>query len=242
MKKILFTLSFLIGCINAMYSTAVVCHEGNCMEVTMLKYQGENWQNACCENIPFIGNCEDDCKMPGILLAPPSTYLTAPHFTLPGGNNTWVVENGTIVPEPLNEASSAYQFLEAFSFNFFNLDSNLDFVTVTLDSNKFAIVGRGMAYDYGRKSSKLQEATLNWELYPNPLKSNRRVWIETDAAIRTIELVDLNGKILQTQRSSLSTAGKQSLELTSNLSKGIYFVRLYRLDNSTVLKKLVILE
>ncbi len=72
-------------------------------------------------------------------------------------------------------------------------------------------------------------------IYPNPSKSNR-INIETESELNEIELVNINGQILQ---KIVHPKANQKIYTLDNLNQGIYFLKLNSSDKS-ITKKIII--
>ena len=91
--------------------------------------------------------------------------------------------------------------------------------------------------------SGIEELTLNnsFKLFPNPAKESSTVnyYLNKDSHV-TINITDLNGKIVSTQVNELATEGSYSKKLElSELNSGTYFIKI-KSDDQTVTKKIVI--
>lgn len=92
-------------------------------------------------------------------------------------------------------------------------------------------------------SSGIEELTLNnsFKLFPNPAKETTTVnyYINKDSHV-TINITDLNGKVVSTQVNEKANEGSYSKKLELNeLNTGNYFVKI-KSDDYIVTKKLVI--
>jgi len=87
----------------------------------------------------------------------------------------------------------------------------------------------------------LQSAALEMEVYPNPASTMARVSFELPQAGETaIEMIDLQGKVVQRIESQYLNAGQQVLELPLyGLPQGLYFLQLKNESYQAVEKLLV---
>ncbi|MEW5675834.1 endonuclease [Flavobacterium enshiense] len=80
------------------------------------------------------------------------------------------------------------------------------------------------------------EAIANISIYPNPTKNNR-ININSDVELSEIELININGQIVQQIKKPNSIQNVYTLE---NLPQGFYFVKLTAADNQTATKKILV--
>lgn len=80
------------------------------------------------------------------------------------------------------------------------------------------------------------EATANIFIYPNPTKDNR-ININSDVELSEIELININGQIVQKISKPSNIQNVYTLE---NLPQGFYFVKLTSIDNQTATKKILV--
>lgn len=88
------------------------------------------------------------------------------------------------------------------------LTTNADF-----GNNTINLRGTGIA------NTSVADENVNFDVYPNPASDN--IFVSTDAAVSTIEIVDLLGNILVSQN---ATKPNQSIDV-SNLPAGVYSLR-----------------
>jgi len=88
------------------------------------------------------------------------------------------------------------------------LTTNADF-----GNNTINLRGTGIA------NTAVADENVNFDVYPNPASDN--IFVSTDAAVSTIEIVDLLGNILVSQN---ATKPNQSIDV-SNLPAGVYSLR-----------------
>ena len=81
-----------------------------------------------------------------------------------------------------------------------------------------------------------QLMTFDVAVYPNP-SNNQKINIETEISLDTIELINLNGQLVQKINKPQFTNNTYSLE---NLPQGFYFVKLSSTDNQTTTKKILV--
>lgn len=89
------------------------------------------------------------------------------------------------------------------------LTTNADF-----GNNTINLRGTGIA------NTSVADENVNFDVYPNPASDN--IFVSTDAAVSTIEIVDLLGNILVSQN---ATKPNQSIDV-SNLPAGVYSLRI----------------
>lgn len=80
------------------------------------------------------------------------------------------------------------------------------------------------------------EVAANISIYPNPTKDNR-ININSDVELREIELINVNGQIVQKISKPNNIQNVYTLE---NLPQGFYFVKLTSTDNQTATKKILV--
>ncbi len=85
-------------------------------------------------------------------------------------------------------------------------------------------------------SAQSFETTANISIYPNPT-SNNRINISSDMELSEIELININGQIVQKISKPNSIQNVYTLE---NLPQGFYFVKLTSTDNQTATKKILV--
>lgn len=80
------------------------------------------------------------------------------------------------------------------------------------------------------------EVTANISIYPNPTKDNR-INISSEIELSEIELININGQMVQKISKPSSVQNVYTLE---NLPQGFYFVKLTSTDNQTATKKILV--
>jgi hypothetical protein len=81
----------------------------------------------------------------------------------------------------------------------------------------------------------VNELTANWEIYPNPARTTIFITNQTGAAIHTLELVDVNGKVLFSSGANFQT--ENDIEV-SHLQPGMYIVRIH-LEDQVLSKRFI---
>jgi hypothetical protein len=86
---------------------------------------------------------------------------------------------------------------------------------------------------------KTTENTFNLNVFPNPITNLTQISYElpNDAQVR-LQLVDVQGKLLNELMDEYSSAGKHLLSLDKKLEKGVYFVRL-DVDGAVAMYKII---
>ena len=145
--------------------------------------------------------------------------LTAP-IPIFEGDNIWIVlstDNGS-------------QYPASISTN--NTDKNGRWISLNgntwEDLNKYNINGTWMLRVY-TDSEGINEIYSSLNIYPNPAKD--QLFIETEMAVEEISVYDVYGR----QQSTVN--GQQSIDI-SNLSNGIYFVKI-KSENNEVVKRFI---
>ena len=82
---------------------------------------------------------------------------------------------------------------------------------------------------------KTDDFFANISVYPNPSKSNT-INIESDCELNEIQLVSINGQLLQ---KIVHPKANQKVYTLENLSQGVYFIKLFSVDKTTT-KKVII--
>ncbi len=75
-------------------------------------------------------------------------------------------------------------------------------------------------------------------IFPNPT-SNPFFYVKTQQILTRIEVIDLAGNTVYLQNLGGYYSEKMKIQLPNNTKKGLYLVKLYFDDNSTVIKKLI---
>lgn len=78
---------------------------------------------------------------------------------------------------------------------------------------------------------------INVTLYPNPAHDDVYITINENKNVANIKVIDLHGKVLETQSNPMQN--KIKIEL-SNKPRGIYFIKLQFTDNTSLSKKLIL--
>jgi alpha-tubulin suppressor-like RCC1 family protein len=115
-------------------------------------------------------------------------------------------------------------------------------------SNNYGQFGNGSSVNTGSNvplQNTLLCATLsigeftkaNWQVYPNPASEQVQITYDTNSEA-TIELYDLQGKLLKTMQ-TVGLQGTVSIPL-SNLSRGLYLVKFRTKDGEIQTEKLVV--
>jgi len=81
----------------------------------------------------------------------------------------------------------------------------------------------------------INDLFANISVYPNPSKSNK-ISIETESELFEIQLINLNGQILQ---KIIHPKANQKIYTVDNLTQGVYFLKLNSYNKSTT-KKIII--
>lgn len=149
--------------------------------------------------------------------------LTAP-IPIFEGDNIWIVlstDNGTQYPASISTNST---------------DKNGRWIslngTTWEDLTKYNITGTWMLRAYIESNESISELSSSFNIYPNP--ASDRLFIETENEINEVVVYDVYGRIQQTMVND-----QQSLSIdVSNLSNGVYFVKI-KSENNEVVKRFI---
>ena len=176
-----------------------------------------------------------------------TTSMTAGILT--AGTNTRLTSDGSY-PDNITQSTR----ISTGSSGVFTWKAPSTVTTVYLFSNALGVNGSGTGGDKEvfknmvltsstTPSAGIETFTLNTEikLFPNPAKETTTLdyYLNKDSHV-TINITDLNGKVVSTQINEEATEGSYSKKLElSELNSGTYFVKI-KSDDNTVSKKLVI--
>ncbi|HOQ48868.1 MAG TPA: C10 family peptidase, partial [Candidatus Kapabacteria bacterium] len=166
--------------------------------------------------ITISGNAQFDQSPVGIKVQ--RTFfvnnLGSKPFTITSATVPQSFELATQIPITVAPGSSAEMLINftpkyatSYSGNLV-LTTNADF-----GNNTINLRGTGIA------NTSVADENVNFDVYPNPASDN--IFVSTDAAVSTIEIVDLLGNILVSQN---ATKPNQSIDV-SNLPAGVYSLR-----------------
>ena len=152
------------------------------------------------------------------ILSPPANCLAVPH-----ANNrvrvTW--------EEPLENSPMLYKVYRDGAF-VAQIDApKLEYINIVLGNNRFcykvtAVYGTSES-DFSNESCTaldITEYNPQIKLYPNP--ANDKIFIESQLINHNVEIFDINGKLMISERIDSDVA---TINI-SNLTSGIYFVRI----------------
>ncbi len=93
----------------------------------------------------------------------------------------------------------------------------------------------------GRSFDDSKGAEFDVRIYPNPSIAGTNIYVESSAPMKQINIYDMNGQLLTSQDIASDQPQKQAvLSKVSNLTNGLYLVKIVSVTDSIEYKKLVI--
>ena len=171
-----------------------------------------------------------------------NTSAAAPAGTLNSGTNTQVFSNEVLHTSPiLNSNFATFQWTAPSSGTVYLYSTGLGVNNANGDSGDKQAFYNMVLTPAPLSISETVLKSENVKIYPNPSKDNATInYTLTHHTHVSINITDLNGKIVSSQVNEESTAGSYSKKLElSSLNTGTYFIKI-KTDDNTVTKKLVI--
>lgn len=238
---------------------ATVCFNGgNCYVISRLMVNG-NWQNACCQDLPPSDSCNDDC---GALTLPnePQSFENFPAFsdqnptiTLDGGNKAWIFKNGKFLENKISLDSEEAVFLnEIPNFDFINNSEVLQFVSIKINKNTFAVINR-IAVNHRKRGTKelaffsdFDEHIKNryaLNIVPNPVSKGNQIQVYTESGkkVESAKLINTGGGIISNLEITNNSKKGCKIFIGSNLQSGVYQI-IVQLEKGIILKEKLIIK
>jgi hypothetical protein len=191
------------------------------------------WEDAIlyCENLNLGKNT--DWRLPNVKEI---RSLSDENKVQPSVNNT--IFSGVTITKYWSSTSLPNQTTKAWY-----LDNNLGITTYDVKTATHTVWAvRGGTTSASSKTSQIQKPEIHF--YPNPFNEN--VVIESKIPIAKIQIHDINGRIIGTYQTEMSSKGKDEVILNQedikNLPTGQYVFTLYSPENIIVFSKIITKE
>lgn len=197
----------------------IVTENGCSSSMVMIVAAGDNviYGDSLCQALflPFI---EQDSLVVFFL-----------NLSTPAGQYTWDFGDGTTSSEFMPFHFYNQPGIYVVTLTITGPDGCTNTFSATIDLIENNIIGRP---DFALATASEEPAeTLDWKVYPNPAREETRVeWTSGKGGAFTLQLLDLNGKIIWTHRDHAPKGAHSERVDTGQLIPGIYLLRIQTED------------